>query len=342
MRCCMAPILLSFSRTRLMSLMSSIWMAKFTVCEFLKRVAGMIWSRSLQIFLRFLYCFLALTLVAVVIATLAECQPFHGYWQVVPDPGLRCRTGYAHLITMGTCDVVTDLLLIACPIPIILRSLIPAKRKASLVALFALSLILVGITCFRVPSVISCRGSQQYRSLLASLEILAATVVSNVVVISSFVRDKGVKKPRFERAQECAFINEDMDCNSTRRATITRHQWGSDSDLAGDLGIRLDPELCSSSAGIAVSSPAACRSGTARTGMLDPNWSFDRRSSSPKIGLDDDSITSSYDASISPKASRKNSDAPLLIPGSFSPHRPSAQTVPDLSSSTPIAMEQNT
>ena len=338
----MEPILLSFSKTRLIGLMSSIWMAKFTVCEFLKPVAGIIWSRSLQIFLRLLYGFLALTLVAVVIATLAECQPFHGYWQVVPDPGPQCRTGYAHLITMGTCDVVTDLLLIACPIPIILRSLLPAKRKASLVALFALSLILVGITCFRVPSVISRGGSQQYRSLLASLEILAATVVSNVVVISSFVRDKGVKKPRFERAQECAFVNEGMDCNSTRRATITRHQWGSDSDLAGDLGIRLDPELCSSSAGIAVSSPAACRSGTARTGMLDPNWSFDRRSSSPRVGLDDDSITS-YDASISPKASRKNSDAPLLDPGSFSPHRPSAQTVPGHSSSTTTsAMERNT
>ena len=34
-----------------------------------------------------------------------------------------------------------------------------------------------------------------------------------------------------------------MERSSTRRGTITKHHWGSDADLAGDLGMRLDPEL---------------------------------------------------------------------------------------------------
>lgn len=307
--------------------MSSIWMAKFAVCEFLKRVAGMIWSRPLQIFLRVLYAFLASTLVAVVIATLAECHPFHHYWQVVPDPGPQCRSGYAHLLTMGTCDVMTDLLLIAFPIPVILRSLLlSAKRKVSLVALFALSLILVGFTCFRVPAVINRHGSQQFRSLLASIEILAATAVSNAVVIASFVRDKGVKKPRFEFAQGYASVSEGIDQASSRRATITHLQWGSDSDLARDLGIRLDPELCSASfdgRSVVPRSPPVERIETACTGSLNPNWSFGnpgRHGSGSGAGLDDDSITASFDVSVSPtgtiKGSRKNSDAPLILPPS--------------------------
>lgn len=257
----------------------------------------MLWRRSIQLFLRVIHFFLASTLVAVVIATLAECRPFDDYWQVVPDPGVACRSGYANLITMGTCDVITDLLLIAFPIPIILMSQMPVKRKACLVILFALSLILVAITCYRVPSVISRRGSQQYRSLLASLEILAATAVSNAVVIGSFVRDKGVKKLKFKKDLASASVNEGVDQSSLRRATITHHQWGSDSDLARDLGIRLEPELYHS---VPRPSPVAdpYYSLKARAAGLDTNWSFNRHS----IGSDDSkaSAADSIDIKVSP------------------------------------------
>ncbi|PYH39676.1 putative integral membrane protein Pth11-like [Aspergillus neoniger CBS 115656] len=277
-----------------------IWIAKFTVCEFLKRVAGKIWRRSLRIFLKFIYYFLASTLLAVIIATLAECQPFDHYWQVVPDPGPKCRLGYANLITMGSCDVMTDLLLVSFPIPFIVMTHMPLKRKVSLVILFALSLILVGITCYRVPSVIWNDGSQQYRSLVASLEILAATAVSNAVIIGSFVRDRGAKKNKFKKAQGSASVSESMDHSSVRRQTITHHQWGSDSDLAADLGIRLDPSLCSADTKTPRPAPIAMpiHPLTARAGTLDPNWSFNQRSG----GSEDDraSSTGSLDIKVSP------------------------------------------
>ncbi|KAE8354967.1 hypothetical protein BDV28DRAFT_63456 [Aspergillus coremiiformis] len=273
-----------------------IWTAKFAVCEFLKRVSDMVWRRSLRIFLQFIYYFLGTTLIAVVLATLSECQPFSHYWQVVPDPGPQCRSGYANLITMGVCDVITDLLLVAFPIPLIMMTHMPVKRKASLVILFALSLILVGITSYRVPSVIEHKGSQQYRSLLASLEILVATAVSNAIVIGSFVRDKGVKKAKFKKAIASASVSENMDHSSIRRTTITHHQWGSDSDLAGDLGIRLAPELCPSDPNLP--RPAPVVPFTARTGSLNPNWSFSRLPST----TDDDrsSITGSLEIKASP------------------------------------------
>lgn len=103
-------------------------MAKFTVSEFLKRLTQQVWRRSYQIGLQFIRWFLVLTFIGVVIATLSECRPFTHYWQVVPDPGPQCRQGYAQLITMGTSDVITDLLLIVFPIPIVLRSAMPMKR----------------------------------------------------------------------------------------------------------------------------------------------------------------------------------------------------------------------
>ena len=87
-------------------------MAKFTVSEFLKRMTYRFWKRGYEFGLRGIRIFLLVTFVAVVVATLSECQPFTHYWQVVPDPGPRCRQGYAHLLTMGVTDIVTDLLLV--------------------------------------------------------------------------------------------------------------------------------------------------------------------------------------------------------------------------------------
>lgn len=257
----------------------------------------------MKIFLRFIRYFLASTLVAVVIATLAECQPFDHYWQVVPDPGVACRSGYANLITMGTCDVITDLVLVAFPIPIILMSNMGLKRKLFLVVLFAASLILVAITCYRVPTVIMRHGSQQYRSLVASLEILAATATSNAVVIGAFVRDRGVKKRKFKKDQASASVVESMDQSSFRRATITHHQWGSDSDLAADLGIRLEPELYSVDGDMPrPAMPAApYHPVTTQTGSWDPNWDPNWPFKRYSIGSEDSKATTeSADVKVSP------------------------------------------
>lgn len=106
----------------------SLWIAKFTISEFLKRLTNQVWKRSYERGLQFIRWFLVVTFIAVVIATLAECQPFNHYWQVVPDPGAKCRQGKSQLVTMGTSDVITDLLIVGFPIPIILKSTMAPKR----------------------------------------------------------------------------------------------------------------------------------------------------------------------------------------------------------------------
>jgi hypothetical protein len=218
-------------------------MAKYTVCEFLRRLTGMVWTRTFQVALRSIEYFLASTLAAVILATLVECHPFPHYWQVTPDPGPYCRLGYANLLTMGVCDILTDIFLVVLPVSLFLASAMSVKRKIQLTLLFASSLILVAITGYRVPSVIQKDGVQNFRSLVASLEILAATFVSNFVVIGSFLRDRGLKKPKYRRTEGSLSVIDSVDHTSIRRATITKHHWGSDSDLVDGLGIRLDPEL---------------------------------------------------------------------------------------------------
>ncbi|TVY91720.1 hypothetical protein LAWI1_G003308 [Lachnellula willkommii] len=217
---------------------ATLWMLKLTISEFFKRLISSIWRESHERVLICIRWFFLLTFVSVVIADIAECQPFTHYYQVVPDPGPKCRQGYAQLLTMGVANVITDLLLVLFPIPIIIRSKMGLKRKVQLVLLFAGSLLPAGTTLFRIPNIIDRHGSQQYRSLLASVEILFATVIANSLVLGSFIRDRGVKKQRWKFGS----MSDSIERTASRRGTVTR-QWGSDEDLVRDLGLGVDPEL---------------------------------------------------------------------------------------------------
>lgn len=140
---------------------------------------------------------------------------------------------------MAVCNVFTDLLLVVFPVPIIVTSSMTVKRKIQLVLLFSLSLSVVGVTLYRVPNIIREDGRQQYRSLLASVEILFATASANSLVLGSFMRDRGLKKQKFRRVSVAESFDPSL---HPRRPTLHRH-WGSDEDLVRDVGINVDPEL---------------------------------------------------------------------------------------------------
>ena len=218
-----------------------LWILKTTILEFFKRLTGGSWERSSHITLQVIRGTLVATFIAIVISDFAECQPFDHYWQVSPDPGGQCRQGYAQLITMAACNILTDLLLVFFPIPIIVGSHMRTKRKVQLILLFSLSLAVVGVTLYRVPMIINHHGRQQLRSLLASVELLFATTAANALVLGSFVRDRGVKKRKYKIGSMADSIDRSSDSRS-RRPTMNRH-WGSDEDLVRDLGLGVNPEL---------------------------------------------------------------------------------------------------
>ena len=132
-------------------------------------------------------------------------------------------------------------------------------------------------------------SSQQFRSLLASIEILAAAAVSNALVLGSFVRDRGTKKQRFRFGSTGGQSSLDRSNGAPRRA-ITAKNWGSDADLVGDLGMRLDPELTKDPAN--GPRPAPMASATAVNPdkishkAVDQNWTFPDSKSAETDGID--------------------------------------------------------
>lgn len=155
-------------------------------------------------------------------------------------------------------------------------------RKISLVLLFALSLILVGITVYRVQGVVHRHYDQQFRSLLASLEILAAASVSNALVLGSFVRDRGTKKQRFRFGSTGGHSSLDRSTTGPRRA-MTARAWGSDADLVGDLGMTLGPELSEKPSSLPrpapIAGPLRNPANSNLTDPIDRAWTFPTRAS---------------------------------------------------------------
>lgn len=303
-----------------------IWIAKITVLEFVQRIIATSWTKFYDRGAKVIYTFLGLTFIGVVISTLAECQPFDHYWQVVPDPGAACRTGEAQLITMATCDIITDLVLIAFPIPLVIMSRMPLIKKVSMVLLFLLSFIPLAITAYRIPGAASRGYSQQFRSLFASLEILAATCVANVIVIGSFLRDKGVKKVKY-RGGSIATTEDDVEGDMlTRPATrqtkpsVAQRHWGSDEDLVRDFGLTVSRDIRPESAGdrtarlAPIAEPANIpyrdleepepTINPQGRGLLDPTWSFRKASGQIPRQRRDSLASSDSDSSTDIKLQR--------------------------------------
>lgn len=251
-----------------------IWISKFTVSEYLKRLFSNFWTKGDEMALRAIRIFLAVSFIAVVIATLAECHPVDHYWQVVPDPGPQCRQAYAQLITMGVADIITDVLLILFPLPMVWKSHFQLTTKIRLFLLFSLSIILIVITAYRVPSVIAHRSLQQYRTVWASGEILGAAAVSNAIVLGSFLRDRGLKKGKY-KSDRYGSTTDSMSAPSTRRQTIAQHTLGSDEDLFRGMCYRTEHE--DEESGIPRAPPIADPPPSQPTDMSalrDPKWNF--------------------------------------------------------------------
>lgn len=158
------------------------------------------------------YAFLGLSYIAIVISGATSCRPFYHYWQVSPTASPECRVAYGALLTMGVFNILTDLALVALPLPMIMVAKLPPKLKAETLLLMLFPLVNVAFTCYRLPTVAADGGSQRYRTLTASIDILVSTASANALVVISFLQDRGFKKLRYHYQDgEDGPVQQDLD-----------------------------------------------------------------------------------------------------------------------------------
>lgn len=101
------------------------------------------------------------------------------------DP-FQCNT--SNIVVSGVLNVITDIMLIALPIPILVMVKRSAIEKIQLAALFAVGLFIVAITIARLPQNAKNPTAQVNRTTWASVELLAAAIVANAPVLYGLLK----------------------------------------------------------------------------------------------------------------------------------------------------------
>ncbi|RKF63509.1 putative integral membrane [Erysiphe neolycopersici] len=182
-----------------------LWTIKYSISIFLRTLTSSIWTRLHQAYLGYLHIFLFLTLVTAIVAVLAPCRPFNHFWQVVPDPGTKCRQNYVYVFTTGSLNILTNIVLVVFPIPMVLMSGLLLKQKLNILLRLSLPLFPIVLSLYAIPALCGqdpFATSQIRRTLLVSIDVLLTAFSANAVVLFSFLQDKGVKKSKFRHTQE--------------------------------------------------------------------------------------------------------------------------------------------
>ena len=108
--------------------------------------------------------------------------------------------------------------------------------KLSILFRIALPIASVALTCYQMPYIISQHFLQPVRSLLASMDVLLATFISNAVVLLSLLQDRGYKKTKYKHGTAQAGFHTKGTIGSgagRRRTGESPHttKWGSDENL---------------------------------------------------------------------------------------------------------------
>ncbi|KAJ5401009.1 hypothetical protein N7465_011498 [Penicillium sp. CMV-2018d] len=171
---------------------SYLWLQKSVLLDTYRRLLKHLpWEKVTMI--SYIGVFAA-TYIIVQIVTFTECDPFNHYWIVMPDPG-KCSQAQLQLIVLvsGVLNVITDIMLIALPIPILVMVKRSAIEKIQLAILFAVGLFIVAITIARLPQNAKNSTVQVNRTTWASVELLAAAIVANAPILYGLLKGQRQK-----------------------------------------------------------------------------------------------------------------------------------------------------
>ncbi|CAN9176266.1 unnamed protein product [Alternaria alternata] len=106
-----------------------------------------------------------------------KCWPLHRQWQINPDPGSASKLQISFVMAINT---ITDMYLMAIPVPIIYRARLDLKRKISLIVLFSGGWIVIIFGILRCVTLVSVGPTQPSESGQWSVrESFLAVVISN-------------------------------------------------------------------------------------------------------------------------------------------------------------------
>ncbi|KAF4550305.1 Hypothetical protein D9617_18g034960 [Elsinoe fawcettii] len=132
---------------------------------------------------------LGATWLAAMLGTFLGCRPVSLYWQINPNPG-KCAVGDDWLLAYEIGNMLTDFMLLAVPIPLLLSAKISLWHRLRLVFVFSLGGFLIAISVVRMMQGFGSKV-QVSRTMWASIEIFFATFVAVSPAIYALIHSRG-------------------------------------------------------------------------------------------------------------------------------------------------------
>ena len=100
------------------------------------------------------------------------------------------------LVALGILNIVTDVMLLVLPMPVLAKLKAPWRRKAQLLALFTLGFFIIVVTVARLPINSVNKDSQVNRTTWASTELLTSAIVVNAPALYALRNKRKREKER--------------------------------------------------------------------------------------------------------------------------------------------------
>jgi hypothetical protein len=97
---------------------------------------------SLNKAVRYVAIYVGIGWFATETAFFTACRPFSGYW-AVPPPDPQCTTLQHYAIVQGCFNISSDVIMLAIPMPMIIKLKLPVKQRIVLCLVFSMGIFVV-------------------------------------------------------------------------------------------------------------------------------------------------------------------------------------------------------
>lgn len=209
---------------------TGLWCLKISMLFFYSRLVLDRWQK---VMLHANYYICGVTYVACILTTFLRCLPFRLQWQVYPEPGPNCTTLDAPQLVAGVGNIITDLVLLTIPIPLLLQTTLPLRRKLVIGILLSGGLFVVIATILRLYFILGSNGDPNTSAIWGSRETLVAVTVINAPHI----------KPLLTRRKPVSTnLSHNTPIGGTKESSMSKQYWRRKQSIRSDTYILQDTE----------------------------------------------------------------------------------------------------
>ncbi|ETS79867.1 hypothetical protein PFICI_07396 [Pestalotiopsis fici W106-1] len=158
-----------------------LWCLKGAMLCFYQRMTMGLWQSRL---VNWLMWACGISYCAVVLTVCFSCYPTYLNWQVVPDPGPKCTFRKQNFISIAVLNVITDMAILAVPLPILWQLRVSIKKKLLVGMLICTGFFVIAAAIIRVVLTVGSNPSAVNINRWGVRETIIGIVAANIPILS--------------------------------------------------------------------------------------------------------------------------------------------------------------